>query len=174
MSEETKIQKKKYKKSIASKRRKIKKMFKLLFLMFFLMLSQSYSKEKPTLHMIGLFHTITSREYSHCAFTAKVDVSKTNLKRVGYSFIHKVLKFARMMQKYGWKIIEYGNAYTESGADEFVKLLDESELKELLTRKSKDEVSKKKNEKLIKKNKFSLTKYQLVCGERCNPWITSS
>eukprot|EP01091_Cochliopodium_minus_P014263 TRINITY_DN4808_c0_g1_i1.p1 TRINITY_DN4808_c0_g1~~TRINITY_DN4808_c0_g1_i1.p1 ORF type:complete len:413 (+),score=95.32 TRINITY_DN4808_c0_g1_i1:46-1284(+) len=76
---------------------------------------------KPTLHMIGLFHTITNNEYSHCAFTGKV------------------LKFSKMMQMYGWKIIEYGNAYTESGADEFVQMLTEEELRSYITKKKKTE-----------------------------------
>ncbi len=66
-------------------------------------------QEKPTLHMIGLFHTITSLNYSHCAFTGKV------------------LRFSRMMHRYGWKVVEYGNVLTESGADEFVPLMNWTE-----------------------------------------------
>ena len=76
----------------------------------------SSKDQKPTLHMIGLFHTMTTNEYSHCAFTGKV------------------LKFSKMMQMYDWKIIEYGNVRTESGADEFVQMLNETEFKHYLSR----------------------------------------
>ena len=89
----------------------------ILFLIAFV--ESKENDEKPTLHMLGLFHTITNKNYSHCAFTSKV------------------LKFSKMMQLYGWKIIEYGNAYTESGADEFVQMLTEEELNEFKTSKKK-------------------------------------
>ena len=65
---------------------------------------------KPTLHIIGLFHTITSSAYSHCAFTSKV------------------LKFSKMMHFYDWHLVEYGNELTESGADQFFKILTREEL----------------------------------------------
>lgn len=51
-----------------------------------------------TLHIIGLFHTITSTEYSHCAFTMKV------------------LRFGKMMMNYGYRVIEYSNEGSESDA----------------------------------------------------------
>lgn len=78
--------------------------------------NSSIDATKPTLHMIGLFHTITSLDYSHCAFTGKV------------------LRFAKMMRMQGWKVIEYGNVKTESGANEFVALTNETEFYSLLPR----------------------------------------
>jgi glycosyltransferase involved in cell wall biosynthesis len=60
--------------------------------------------------MIGIFHTIPNHHYDHCAFTGKV------------------LRFARMMQKYGYKVIEYSNGISESGADEQVMILTAEEV----------------------------------------------
>lgn len=65
---------------------------------------------KPTLHQIGLFHTITSLSYSHCAFTSKV------------------LRFPKMMRPFGYRVVEYGNGTSESLADEHVQILTEDEL----------------------------------------------
>jgi glycosyltransferase involved in cell wall biosynthesis len=59
----------------------------------------------PTLHMIALFHTIPSLNFSHCAFTGKV------------------LRFPKMMRIYGWRVIEYHNGASESEANEHVQLL---------------------------------------------------
>ena len=70
----------------------------------------SYSK--PTLHMIGLFHTIPNHNYDHCAFTGKV------------------LRFAKMMQAQGYKVIEYSNGQSLSGADEQVQIYTEQEVAE--------------------------------------------
>lgn len=70
----------------------------------------SYSK--PTLHMIGLFHTIPNHHYDHCAFTGKV------------------LRFAKMMQAQGYKVIEYSNGKSISGADEQVQIYTEEEVAE--------------------------------------------
>lgn len=67
---------------------------------------------RPILHMIGIFHTITSSKYSHCAFTGKV------------------LRFSKMMNMYGYKVIEYSNGKSESEAYEKVPLLTEKELEE--------------------------------------------
>lgn len=114
-------------------RTQCRKMTRLLFLSFSIILfffsihcipgvkavekgnsSPVLERQKPTLHMIGLFHTITSLNYSHCAFTGKV------------------LRFPRMMHQYGWRVIEYGNVLTESGADEFVPLMDWQEFSTLV------------------------------------------
>lgn len=70
----------------------------------------SYSK--PTLHMIGLFHTIPNHHYDHCAFTGKV------------------LRFAKMMQAQGYKVIEYSNGESISGADELVQIYTADEVAE--------------------------------------------
>ena len=60
----------------------------------------------PTIHLIGIFHTIHNSEYSHCAFTGKA------------------LRFPKMLQEYGWKVIEYSNEGSESTADEKVVMID--------------------------------------------------
>lgn len=65
---------------------------------------------KPTLHLIGIFHTVHSLEYSHCAFTGKA------------------LRFSKMMRPYGYDVIEYANEGSESEATEKVKLLSRTEL----------------------------------------------
>jgi hypothetical protein len=65
------------------------------------------------LHLIGLFHTITSIEYSHCAFTGKV------------------LRFPKMMQLYGYEVIEYSNEGSESTADKHVVMLTKDEFNAL-------------------------------------------
>jgi glycosyltransferase involved in cell wall biosynthesis len=70
----------------------------------------SYSK--PTLHMIGLFHTIPNHHYDHCAFTGKV------------------LRFAKMMQAQGYDVIEYSNGESISGAKEQVMIYSAAEVAE--------------------------------------------
>jgi glycosyltransferase involved in cell wall biosynthesis len=66
--------------------------------------------QPPTLHLIGIFHTIHSLEYSHCAFTGKA------------------LRFSKMMQPYGYKVVEYANEGSESEASEKVAMLRKDEL----------------------------------------------
>lgn len=68
---------------------------------------------KLTLHLIGIFHTQATSEYSHCAFTGKA------------------LRFPRMMQAYGYEVIEYSNEGSEANADEFVPILNKEEFEEL-------------------------------------------
>jgi len=65
------------------------------------------------LHLIGLFHTKTNIEYSHCAFTGKV------------------LRFPKMMQAYGYEVIEYSNEGSESSADKHVVMLANDEFNTL-------------------------------------------
>lgn len=65
---------------------------------------------KPTLHLIGIFHTISALSYSHCAFTGKV------------------LRFPKMMRPYGYSVIEYSNGVSESTANEKVTMLSADEL----------------------------------------------
>lgn len=65
---------------------------------------------KPTLHMIGLFHTICNSDYDHCAFTGKV------------------WRFSKMMRMQGYKIIEYSNGDSLSEANEHVQILTKDEL----------------------------------------------
>lgn len=63
---------------------------------------------KPTLHLIGLFHTQSTTKFSHCAFTGKA------------------LRFPKMMQLCGYEIIEYSNEGSESTANEHVAILSKS------------------------------------------------
>lgn len=64
---------------------------------------------KPTLHLIGIFHTKHQQSFSHCAFTGKA------------------LRFPKMMQMYDYKVIEYSNEGSESTADEKVIMLTHDE-----------------------------------------------
>ena len=76
---------------------------------------------KPVLHLLGLFHTQTKLAYSHCAFTGKV------------------LRFPKMMQRFGYEIIEYSNFGSESTADEHVEILSKNEFSSFFgTRKETD------------------------------------
>jgi len=63
---------------------------------------------KPTLHLIGIFHTQHRSSFSHCAFTGKA------------------LRFPKMMQAFGYTVFEYSNAGSESVAVEKVEMLSES------------------------------------------------
>jgi len=54
---------------------------------------------KIRLHLLGLPHTITTDEYSHCAFTGKIK------------------RFSPMMRSIGYEVYYYGNETSESGAD---------------------------------------------------------
>ena len=60
---------------------------------------------KPRLHLLGVPHTITRSEWSHCAFTGKV------------------MRFSRMMQSAGYHVTHYGNEGSQAGADEEVEIL---------------------------------------------------
>lgn len=59
----------------------------------------------PTLHLLGLPHTITRDEFSHCAFTGKVK------------------RFAPMLREQGYRVVHYGVEGAESGANEQVDLM---------------------------------------------------
>lgn len=65
---------------------------------------------KPTLHLIGIFHTIHNQDYSHCAFTGKA------------------LRFSKMMQAQGYSVVEYANEGSASAAHEKVTMLTRDEL----------------------------------------------
>jgi glycosyltransferase involved in cell wall biosynthesis/SAM-dependent methyltransferase len=76
---------------------------------------------KPRLHLVGIFHTQHTQEYSHCAFTGKA------------------LRFPKMLQMYGYKVIEYSNEGSHSTADEHVPILSFQEFDALYgSRKSTD------------------------------------
>lgn len=69
---------------------------------------------RPTLHLPAVPHTVTSPEFSHCAFTGKV------------------LRFAPMMRAQGWDVIHYGTDQAQSGATEDVVLMTVEEQEALL------------------------------------------
>lgn len=66
-----------------------------------------------TIHLPALYHTITSDDYSHCAFTGKV------------------LRFSKMMRAQGFDVIEYGNEGSTSQATEHVVLRSRARFDEL-------------------------------------------
>ena len=65
------------------------------------------------LHLLGLFHTIPSEEFSHCAFTGRV------------------IRFGKMMMPFDYEVIEYANEGSESEASEHVVILKSEEFREL-------------------------------------------
>jgi glycosyltransferase involved in cell wall biosynthesis len=73
------------------------------------------------LHLLGIPHTLTTKAFSHCAFT------------------QKVYKFARMMRPYGYEVIHYGVAGSDSGATIDVDLMDQDEHQALLGHKYHDD-----------------------------------
>jgi glycosyltransferase involved in cell wall biosynthesis len=64
---------------------------------------------RPTLHLIGIFHTQASDAFSHCAFTGKAQ------------------RFPRMLREQGWRVIEYANAGSCAEPDEHVPMLSTAE-----------------------------------------------
>ena len=68
---------------------------------------------KIRLHMPAIPHTITTDEYSHCAFTGKVK------------------RFAPMMRSRGFEVYHYGVETSESGADKDINLLTKKEWEQL-------------------------------------------
>lgn len=74
---------------------------------------------RPTLHLVGIFHTKHTASYSHCAFTGKA------------------LRFSKMMRMYGYRVIEYANAGSESLADEKVEMLTHDEFENMLGNRDK-------------------------------------
>jgi glycosyltransferase involved in cell wall biosynthesis len=63
--------------------------------------------DRPTLHLLGIPHTLTRAEFSHDAFTNKVRV------------------FAPMLRGQGYRVVHYGWGGAESGADEDVAVAPE-------------------------------------------------
>lgn len=64
---------------------------------------------QPVLHLPAVPHTVSRSQFSHCAFTGKVE------------------RFPRMMQRQGFRVIHYGVAGAETGAFEQVDLMTEEE-----------------------------------------------
>lgn len=73
----------------------------------------------PTLHLLGIFHTIHNQEFSHCAFTGKA------------------LRFSKMMQNFGYNVIEYANEGSESAAAEKVVIMTRDEYDAILGPRAK-------------------------------------
>lgn len=67
---------------------------------------------KPRLHLVGIFHTLATSDYSHCAFTGKA------------------MRFPRMMMAQGHEVIEYSNWGSKAGATEHVEMLSKCEFEE--------------------------------------------
>lgn len=61
------------------------------------------------LHLLGIPHTVTTKDFAHCAFT------------------QKVYKLPRMMRPLGYEVIHYGVAGSDSGADVDVVLMEQDE-----------------------------------------------
>lgn len=75
--------------------------------------------DKPTLHLVGIFHTIHNQKFSHCAFTGKA------------------LRFSKMMQMYDYDVVEYANEGSESEAKEKVVMLTTQEYDEIIGNRDK-------------------------------------
>ena len=71
------------------------------------------SSDKIRLHILGIPHTITRDEFSHCAFTGKVQ------------------RFSPMMRSRNFEVYHYGVETSQSGADVDVNLLTKEEWNDL-------------------------------------------
>jgi len=64
---------------------------------------------KIRLHLPSIPHTITCSEFSHCAFTGKVQ------------------RFSPMMRSRGFEVFHYGVETSESGADKDIQIFTKQE-----------------------------------------------
>lgn len=69
--------------------------------------------ERPTLHVLGLFHTQTNKQHYACAFT------------------RKVLGLCKMMYDRGYLVVHYGNGGSNPECNENVEVLSEERFMEL-------------------------------------------
>lgn len=84
-------------------------------------MTRSIAKLPKRLHLLGIPHTLTTPQFSHCAFTAKV------------------LKMAKMMAAQGWEVVHYGNGDTvPAGAHTHHRVLEEELLYDLLGHRHED------------------------------------
>ena len=67
------------------------------------------SYQRMKLHILGLPHTVTSEEYSHCAFTGKIK------------------RFSPMMKSVGYEVFHYGVEGAESGANSNIDVMSRAE-----------------------------------------------
>ena len=63
----------------------------------------------PSLHVLGLVHTVPTNDYSFCPFTTKV------------------LRFSKMMKPFGYRVVEYANEGSLSEASEKVTIFSTKE-----------------------------------------------
>ena len=68
---------------------------------------------KIRLHLLAIPHTITKDEFSHCAFTGKVQ------------------RFSPMMRSRGFEVFHYGVEGSQSGADKDINIFTEKEWNDL-------------------------------------------
>jgi hypothetical protein len=64
---------------------------------------------KIRLHLLAIPHTITTDDFSHCAFTGKV------------------LRFSPMMRSVGYEVFHYGVETSTTGADRDINILTKDE-----------------------------------------------
>lgn len=76
---------------------------------------------RQRVHVLGLPHTVVNDDYMVCAFTAKL------------------LIFPKIIQPFGWEVIEYSNEGSLSPADQHVAILSTQQFQRLSLRKSRDE-----------------------------------
>jgi len=88
------------------------------------------------LHLFGLPHTITTNEYSHCAYTGKIK------------------RFAPMLRSVGYEVIHYGVAGADSGANTQVDLLSYTEWMDILHRMAKSLYPDRDESQLLSKKNF--------------------
>ncbi len=109
---------------------------------------------KSTLHVIGIPHKVHTLENSHCAFSGKA------------------LRFSKMMQMQGYKVIEYANEGSDSTADEKVVILKKTEFNRLVKKSTgqypqlhdiRNDLYIEFNKKLEKKMKPHVKKGDIVC-----------
>jgi glycosyltransferase involved in cell wall biosynthesis len=87
------------------------------------------------LHLLGLPHTITKNEFSHCAFTGKI------------------LRFSPMMIARGFEVYHYGVYTTESGATKDINLMSLDEWEQYRIESYKFLFGNNKEEDILKKLK---------------------
>ena len=90
---------------------------------------------KIRLHILGLPHTITRDEFSHCAYTGKIQ------------------RFSPMMRSVGYEVYHYGVETSDSGADKNFNILNLEEWNKLRFISYKIEQPNLSNEDIIKKIK---------------------
>jgi glycosyltransferase involved in cell wall biosynthesis len=85
------------------------------------------------LHILGLPHTITRDEYSHCAYTGKIQ------------------RFSPMMRSVGYEVYHYGVETSDSGADKNIDVLSLEEWNKLRIISYKVNDFKLTDEEIVKK-----------------------